>query len=89
MKWFGLRDDVSKETIGIPDEPCWVNLLGYSTIATEPIPPRLTIPIKDSILVCCDLEVGASNLDKRVVGVGVLPESLPFERDFRSSLQLG
>lgn len=59
-----------------------------AAVATEAIPPRLTVTIEDSTLCGGDLEVGAANLDERVVGIEVLPESSSLEGDLGASLQL-
>lgn len=63
--------------------------LGNTSIATEAIPPRLAITIKDCTLCGGDLEIGTTNLDERVVRVEVFPESSALEGNLGAGLQLG
>lgn len=64
------------------------DLLSDTAVATETIPPRLTIAIEDSTLCGGDFNVGSSNLDERVVCIKVLPECSTLKGDLSASLQL-
>jgi hypothetical protein len=62
--------------------------LGDPSITSYTIPPSLSVTIKNGAFGGCNFDVGAANLDKRIVGVKVLPKCCAFERDLASSLQL-
>jgi hypothetical protein len=62
--------------------------LRKTPVTTQTIPPALAVAVENGTFCSCDLDVGASNLDKCVVGIGVLPESLALEGQFGPFLQL-
>lgn len=82
MKWFGLNFVSNARQLGI-----LLHSLDDATIATETIPPRLTIAIQDCTLCSGDLKVGTTDLDEWVVGVGVFPEGSTLEGDLSAILQ--
>lgn len=68
---------------------CGVDLLRNATIATETVPPGLTVAIEDRPLGSSNFDVGASDFDERVVRVKVLPEGSALEGNLGTGLELG
>lgn len=63
--------------------------LRYTTVASQSVPPCLTVTIENSIFSCGDFDVSTTNLDERIVRIEIFPKCRAFECDLGSSLQLG
>lgn len=76
---------------GIADGLDGNEVVGFSdsSVRTQTVPPCLTVSVNDRALLGCEHDVGTSELDHIVVGIGVGKSCLASERHRRACLELG
>jgi hypothetical protein len=91
-KHLGKFDEVVRSVVLVRNIKCTniisSNSLSDTPIASDTVPPRLSVAIKNGTFGSCNLEIGSANLDERIVAIKVLPEGRTLERDFASVFQL-